>query len=61
MDYSKHSNRKRQWNKGKHPDKIYSRIWLNILRVACVSVLVLRFFPGGHPAGRLYGNYRYGP
>ncbi|MFR5072827.1 MAG: hypothetical protein ACLTDS_12140 [Bianqueaceae bacterium] len=55
MDYSKHSNRKRQWNKGKHPDKIYSRIWLNILRVACVSVLVCGFSLAGILLGGFMG------
>ena len=55
MDYSKHSNRKRQWNKSKHPDKIYSRIWLNILRVACVGVLVCGFSLAGILLGGFMG------
>ncbi len=53
MDFSKSLNRTRRLNRFHHAEKLYSRVWLYVLRIACVLVLIL----GVSAAGILLGTF----
>lgn len=55
MDYSKQKNQNRRLLKGNHNEKLYSRVWLYVLRVICVAVLVVTFAVAGVVLGTFLG------
>ena len=55
MEYSKYSNNKDFFTKGKYGEKLYSRIWLYVLRIACILVLTAAFAVAGLGLGAFFG------
>lgn len=55
MDFSKSSNQAKRLKKGRYTEKMYSRVWLIILRVLCVLVLVTGFSMAGLLLGAFVG------
>lgn len=55
MDYSKQKNQNKQIAKGNYHEKLYSRIWLYVLRVICVVVLIAVFAVAGIGLGTFMG------
>ena len=55
MDYSKQKNQVKQLVKGNHHEKLYSRVWLYILRVLCIAVLTATFAVAGVVFGTFMG------
>ena len=55
MDYSKQKNQNKRLTRWNHQEKLYSRVWLYVLRVACVSVLIGIFALAGVALGTFLG------
>ena len=46
MDYSKQANQRKRLQKEVDQQRLVSKIWLNILRIACILVLAAVFIVG---------------
>ncbi|MBQ7917147.1 MAG: penicillin-binding protein, partial [Firmicutes bacterium] len=55
MDYSKQSNQRKRIERGFDHQRLVSKIWLNVLRVACISVLAAIFVVAGVLLGAFMG------
>ena len=55
MDYSKQANQRKRLQKEVDQQRLVSKIWLNILRIACILVLAAVFIVGGLLLGGFMG------
>ena len=55
MDYSKQSNQRKRIERGFDHQRLVSKVWLNVLRVACISVLAAIFVVAGILLGAFMG------
>lgn len=55
MDYSKQSNQRKRVQKSLDQQRLISKIWLNILRVACIAILAAIFIAAGALLGGFMG------
>ena len=55
MDYSKQANQRKRLQKEVDQQRLVSKIWLNILRIACILVLAAVFVVGGLLLGGFMG------
>ena len=55
MDFSKQKNQNKQLTKGNYNEKLYSRLWLYVLRILCVAILLATFAVAGIGLGTFLG------
>ena len=55
MDFRKQKNQNKQLTKGNYNEKLYSRLWLYVLRILCVAILLATFAVAGIGLGTFLG------
>ncbi len=61
MDFSKAYNRTKRLGRFHHAEKLYSRVWLYALRIACIGILVVGFSAAGMILGAFMGIINRAP
>ena len=55
MDYGKQANQRKRFQKEVDQQRLVSKIWLNILRIACIAILAAVFIVAGVLLGGFMG------